>query len=115
MVVELCQSMGPVSSRKMFGGYGLFLNGLMFGLIADSCLYFKVDEQSKPEFVSRDLEPFYYSKNGKDYAMSYFQAPEEALEDPEEMNTWGNIGYGAALRAAAGKKARPSRKTKASS
>jgi TfoX/Sxy family transcriptional regulator of competence genes len=35
--------------------------------------------------------------------MSYFQAPEEAMEDGEEMNAWANKAYSAALRAAAKK------------
>ena len=36
--------------------------------------------------------------------MSYYQAPEEALEDGEEMNLWANKAYGVALKAAAKKR-----------
>ena len=103
-VVELMQSVGPVSARAMFGGHGIFLDGLMFGLIADSVLYLKVGKDNKDDYIQRDLEPFTYNKNGKLMKMSYYQAPEETLEDADEMNTWASRAYAAALQAAAGKR-----------
>ena len=102
-VVNLMQSIGPVSAKFMFGGYGLFLEGLMFGLIADSVLYLKVDKETENEFKARGLEAFTYNKKGKEFKMSYYQAPEEALEDVEEMNLWANKAYGTALKAASKK------------
>ena len=103
-VVEIMQSVGPVYSKHMFGGHGIFLEGLMFGLIADKTLYLKVDKESKPDFTDLGLEAFSYNKNGKEMKMSYFQAPEEALEDMEVMNLWANKAYSAAIRAAVKKK-----------
>lgn len=102
-VVDLMQSVGPVHAKGMFGGHGIYLDGLMFGLVADSVLYLKVDKQTRKEYKDRGLDAFTYSKKGKEYKMSYFQAPEEALEDREEMNTWANKAYRAALRAASKK------------
>lgn len=102
-VVDLMQSLGPVRARGMFGGHGIFLDGLMFALVADSVLYLKVDKEIEKDFTARELDPFTYSKQGKEFKMSYFQAPEEALEDPEEMTEWANKAYGGALRAAAKK------------
>lgn len=103
-VVELMQSIGPVCAKGMFGGHGIFLEGLMFGLVADSVLYLKVDKENEMEFRGRGLEAFSYNKNGKEYRMSYFQAPEEVLEDGEAMNSWANSAYSAASRAAAKKR-----------
>lgn len=102
-VVDLMQSMGPVRWQRMFGGFGLFLEDLMFALIADNVLYLKVDAALRSEFEESGLRAFSYSKNGKEYRMSYFQAPEETLEDAESMNLWAAKAYGAALRAAAKK------------
>jgi DNA transformation protein len=99
-VVDMMQSIGPVYSKRMFGGHGVFLEGLMFALIADSELYLKADRESEGDFSERGLEPFTYNKKGKLIEMSYFQAPEEAMEDRDAMNEWGNKGYSAALRAA---------------
>ncbi len=105
-LVDLMQSIGPVLPRRMFGGYGIFLDGLMFGLVADDTLYFKADASSVGEFRDAGLEPFTYSKHGKVATMSYYQAPEEVLEDVEQMRSWANKAYAAALRAAAAKRSR---------
>ena len=103
LVVDLMQSIGPVGSKRMFGGFGIFLQDLMFGLIADNELYLKVDAANLDDFEELGLRPFSYNKNGTEMKMSYYQAPEEVLEDSEAMNRWAGIGYGAALRAAARK------------
>jgi DNA transformation protein len=54
-VVDLMQSIGPVNAKAMFGGYGIFLEGLMFGLVADSVLYVKVDKKTENEFKAKGL------------------------------------------------------------
>ncbi|PCH62037.1 MAG: transcriptional regulator [Gammaproteobacteria bacterium] len=99
-IVELMQSIGLVHAKGMFGGHGIFLEGLMFGLVADRVLYLKVDKETESEFRVRGLEAFVYSKKGKELTLSYFQAPDEALEDGEEMNAWANKAYCVAIRAA---------------
>ena len=103
-VVELMQSIGPVKAKGMFGGHGIFLEGLMFGLVADSDLYLKVDKETEREFKVRGLEAFTYNKKGKEFKMSYYQAPEEVLEDVEEMNSWATKAFSAALRTASKKR-----------
>ena len=103
-VVELMQQLGPVTAKSMFGAHGIFLDGLMFALVAKRILYLKADIQSAHEFDDLGLGAFTYSKKGKEVALAYFQAPEEALEEAEEMLVWANKAYGAALRAAAKKK-----------
>ena len=107
-VVELMQSIGPVYAKSMFGGHGIFLEELMFGLISDGTLYLKADKESENEFLEKGLEVFTYNRQGKRLKMSYYQASEEALEDVEEMNTWANKAYSAALRADLKKKANKS-------
>ena len=103
-VVELMQSLGAVVAKSMFGGHGIFLEGLMFGLIADGTLYLKADKETESEFREKGLEAFTYHKKGKEFRMSYFQAPEEVLEDSEEMKTWANKAYSAARRATSKKR-----------
>lgn len=103
-VVDLMQSIGPVRAKGMFGGHGIFLKELMFGLVADNILYLKADNETVDEFMKKELEAFTYYKKGKEFKMSYYQAPEETLEDSEEMNVWANKAYGAALRAASKKR-----------
>ncbi|MEX2468422.1 MAG: TfoX/Sxy family protein [Pseudohongiellaceae bacterium] len=99
-IVDLLQGMGPVYGKRMFGGHGIFLDGLMFGLIADNVLYLKVDDDSRPDYEALDLAPFTYHKQGKPFRLNYYQAPEEAMEDVEVMLSWGNGAFAVALRAA---------------
>lgn len=102
-VVDLMQTMGPVYAKRMFGGHGIFLDGLMFGLITDSTLYLKADNATKNDFTDKGLEAFTYIKQGRPCALSYYQAPDEALEDSEEMNLWTIKAYNTALKAASNK------------
>jgi DNA transformation protein len=102
-VIDLMQPIGPVYAKRMFGGHGIFLDGLMFGLIADSVLYLKADAETVNEFTDRDLEAFTYNKKGKQFKMRYYQAPDEALEVSEVMSLWANDAYSVALRAASEK------------
>lgn len=97
-VVELMSVIGPVLSKRMFGGSGIFLDDLMFGLVADGTLYLKADNENKHEFISLGLEPFTYFKQKKEIKMSYYQAPEEALENSDDMSYWAKLAFGAALR-----------------
>jgi DNA transformation protein len=103
-IVDLCQSIGPVYSKRMFGGFGIFLDGLMFGLINNNVFYLKVDGESRKEFEELGMLPFSYERQGKIMSLGYLQAPEEALEHNEIMNLWANKAFGAALRAAAKKR-----------
>ncbi|MEM7801640.1 MAG: TfoX/Sxy family protein [Chloroflexota bacterium] len=90
---------GPISSRSMFGGHGIYHNGLMFGLVADDTLYLKVDKQSKSTFEAEGLGPFVYvKKDGKPMNMSYHLAPEEIYDEPEAAARWADIAYQAAVR-----------------
>lgn len=89
---------GPIHSRKMFGGYGLFHQGLMFALISDDELYLKVDEQTKQAFIDLGSGPFTYIRQNKAIELSYYQAPEILFEDSEAALYWANLAYQAALR-----------------
>ena len=103
-VLDLMQVIGPVKGRKMFGGYGLFLDRVMFALIADDVLYLKADSETSKKFDEFGLLPFVYNKKGKDVIMSYYQAPDTALEDSEVMQVWADMAYETAIKAASKKK-----------
>tara|TARA_R110001583_G_scaffold131562_1_gene283329 strand:+ start:188 stop:544 length:357 start_codon:yes stop_codon:yes gene_type:complete len=107
-LLEQMQWLGPVNARRMFGGSGFFLEGLMFGLVFDNTLYLKADAQNRSDFEALGLQPFTYPRGDREVALSYFQAPEEALDDKDILIDWGNRAYAAALRAAAAKH-RPAR------
>ena len=97
-VVDLLRPLGPVRAKRMFGGFGLFLDGLMFALIIDDTLYFKADAVNRPIFNARQMAPFEYLRQGRLVALSYLAAPAEALEDEEDLLTLAKLGFEAALR-----------------
>ena len=102
-IVDLLQFIGPVESKSMFGGFGMFLEGLMFGLVAGNELYLKVDTQNLQDYEDLGLQAFSFEKQGRQFKMSYYQAPEEAMEDAELLSDWASNAYDAAMRAAAKK------------
>ena len=97
-LVEVFQHFGTVRARRMFGGYGVYHDDLMFGLVADDVLYLKADNQSAKLFEDKGLEQFEYVKNGKSMKMSYYMAPEEIFDDPDVAKEWADRAYEAALR-----------------
>jgi len=101
-VIELAQPTARVSARAMFGGHGLYADGIIFAIVIDDTLYLKADEANRAEFAALGLEPFVYtSGKGEKTAMSYHRAPEEALENPDAMAHWLRSAMGASLRAIA--------------
>ena len=96
---EVFDLFGPIQLRRMFGGYGIFHKGVMFALVADNALYLKADKTISKYFTERELEQFCYEKQGKAFKMSYYMAPEEIFDDPEEAKVWADRSYAAAIRA----------------
>jgi DNA transformation protein len=104
-LVEQMAGFGPVTIRPMFGGAGIYHDGLMFALVYDEALYLKVDEAARSAFEAENLPPFVYSmKGGKKIDMSYFRCPERCLDDADEMAQWCRVAFGVALKAKASKK-----------
>lgn len=96
---EMFSEFGRINTRRMFGGYGIYREGLMFALVADDTLYLKVDRETEGCFAERGLARFQYHKQGKIVAMSYYEAPDEIYDDPGEAAVWGRRAYDAARRA----------------
>lgn len=95
---ELLEPAGKISARKMFGGHGIYCNGVMIGLVAEESLYLKVDEQTKALFSDAGCEPFIYQSKAKQVTMSYWSVPDDAMESSEQMLPWAKLAYAAALR-----------------
>lgn len=98
-VLDQLAPLGQVRARAMFGGWGLYCGERMFGLVAFDRLWLKVDGQSQARFASAGSEPFVYEGKGRPVTMSYWELPAEAIDEPEAMLAWGQLGLEAALRA----------------
>jgi len=111
-VLEMMRPAGSASSRAMFGGHGVYLDGVIVGIVDDDVLYFKTDAATRAAFVERSLPPFAYrGHDGEMHETSYFRAPDEALESPASMREWLRAALAAALRAKSAKA--PKRRAKA--
>ena len=98
-VLEQLEPLGGVSARRMFGGVGLFRDGLMFGIIAADTLYLKVDDGNRADYEAANAGPFLYTREGREVALSYYEAPAELFDDPDELSDWARRAFEAAIRA----------------
>ncbi len=101
--LELLSSVGTPSARRMFGGYGLRVDGVFIALVAFERLYLKTDVTSRPRFAAAGCEPFVYAGKRKPVTMSYWTVPPDAMDSPEQMRPWARLALDAALRAMASK------------
>lgn len=100
----------PVSIRNMFGGAGIFADGVMFALLADDVLYLKADKISAATFEAEGMGPFTYTSKGRaPVALSYWEVPPRLLEEPDELAEWARDAHRIAC---AGKKAKAKIKRK---
>jgi DNA transformation protein len=91
----------PVNVRRLFGGYGLYLEGAFFGVIAEGRLYFRTDERSRTDYTARGmpaLQPKFRPRGPKTVDRN-FEVPSDVRNSPDELRAW-------ALRAAATQKRR---------
>ena len=105
---EVFAEFGKTNARKMFGGYGVYYDGLMFGLVASDQLYLKVDDTNREDFEALGLNPFEYNKQGKLMKMSYYLAPEVIYDDPDVAAQWAHKSWDIALKNARKKKKKKS-------
>ena len=103
-VLGLLLPLGPVRARAMFGGWGVYLDDIMFALIADDALFFKIDGDSEATFTAAGAAPFVYSRGGESITMSYRKAPDGSLDDPGALMPWAELALAAAKRSRKGKK-----------
>ena len=81
-LVELLAALGAVTAKRMFGGFGLYLDGLMFALIADDVLYVKADAANRAAFEARAMPPF--STSGRQDG--HHRLPRRPCRSPEDRN-----------------------------
>jgi DNA transformation protein and related proteins len=92
---ELFAPFGPVTVKRMFGGSGIWSDGLMFGLIFDGAIFLKVDEACVPDFEREGSRPFVYTRAKSKgrvgrASLSYWRLPERLYDDPEELAAWAS-------------------------
>jgi DNA transformation protein len=98
--IEQLAPLAKVTSRRMFGGVGLYAEGLFFGLIADDTLYLKVDDSNRTDYEQRGSKPFCPYPDRLEFSMSYFDVPADLLDDADELSRWARKSVAIALSTA---------------
>jgi len=99
---EQLASLGRVTMRRMFGKTGVFCDGLMFAMVTDDTLYFRVDDHNRAVFKEAEsFPPLSYEKKGSTIDLSFWRAPERLFDEPDELITWARAAVAAARRVAA--------------
>ena len=107
-VQEQIAALGVVTSRRFFGGRGIYLDGLIVAFIIDDVLHFKVDDLTRHHFAAEASKPFIYqTKLGAQTINGYWQAPERLFDDPDAMHEFALLALAASRRADAAKRRPP--------
>jgi DNA transformation protein and related proteins len=100
----LCEQLAPlgrVTLRRMFGKTGVFHGGLMFGMVTDDTLWFRVDDHNRADFKEAgSAPPLSYEKKGRTIDLSFWRAPDRLFDEPDELVAWARVALAAARRVA---------------
>ena len=99
---EQLAPLGRLTMRRMFGKTGVFCNGLMFGMVTNDTLYFRVDDNNREVFKeAASVPPLNYEKQGVTIDLAFWCVPDRLLDEPDELVTWARAALAAAGRVAA--------------
>ncbi len=96
-VTEQLAAVGYIVAKKMFGGVGLYADGIFIALIAHDVLYLKVDDANRHDYELAGMDAFRPYPD-KTRVMQYYELPVEVLEDREELYKWAMKSVEAALK-----------------
>jgi DNA transformation protein len=111
---EQLAPLGGVTMRRMFGATGVFCDGLLFAVVSEDTLYFRVDDHNRTAFKeAASFPPLSYEKKGRTIDLSFWRAPERLFDDTDELVMWSRMALAAARRVAAKReRAAPGRKSR---
>lgn len=98
-VVDQLDELGFITSRRMFGGAGIYRDGVFFGLIAGDQLYLKVDDETRRDYEAAGMHPFEPYK-GRPKTMGYYAVPMGVLESAPELVAWARKAIAVAAKTA---------------
>lgn len=98
-IEEMFGGLGPVSIRRMFGGKGIYYQGLIIAIDLKGEILLKADEQSAIAFAAAGATRWSYEgRSGRPVLMPYWTIPDDALDDPDHMRHWITLAYESAVR-----------------
>jgi DNA transformation protein and related proteins len=106
-LLDLFSAFGPVIIKRMFGGKGIYADGLIIGIdLSDGEILLKADAETGPLFAAAGCRQWVYEGKKSRSTMPYWAPPDSAFDDPEEMAKWARFALDASRRAEAGKAAK---------
>ncbi len=96
-ILELLTTFGNVTAKRMFGGYGIYKEKIIFALIADNELYFKVDATNRNDYKLHNSTQLIFESKGKKLAMPYWKVPIEILENEDMLIQFAEKSYNISL------------------
>ena len=98
---EQLAPLGRLTMRRMFGKTGVFCDGVMFGMVRENTLYFRVDDHNRAAFKEAEaFPPLNYEKKGSTIDLSFWRVPERLFDEPDDLLTWAQAAVAAARRVA---------------
>jgi DNA transformation protein len=99
---EQLAPLGRISMRRMFGKTGVFCEAVMFGMVTEDTLYFRVDDLNRATFKEAECSPpLNYVKQGQTIDLAFWRVPERLIDEPDELVIWARAALAAAHRVAA--------------
>ena len=100
--------LGRITLRRMFGKTGVFADGVMFAMVSENTLYFRVDDLNRATFKEAEaFGPLNYAKQGQTIDLAFWRAPDRLFDETDELVAWARAALGAAHRVAAKRKPQP--------
>lgn len=96
-IIESLSASGLIQAKRMFGGYGIYKNNVIIGIIINNELYFKTSKETETEYIEYNSHQFSYDKNGKTVKLCYWKVPDEILENRELLKDFANTAYNVSL------------------
>ena len=98
-LLELLHPLGSITARAMFGGFGIYRDGIIFAIVIADTLYFKTIAANQNDYTAAGSQPFTYRKrNGKTYTLSYWEVPLEVIEDQDTLLIWARKAHANSLK-----------------
>jgi DNA transformation protein len=97
-VLDQLSALPDLRAKAMFGAHGIYCGEKFFGILDEGRLFFKTDESSQTDYMSRGMEPFTYEMKGRLMTMAYHEVPLDVLEQPQELVSWARKAIAIAAR-----------------
>ena len=106
----LFEPFGSITIKRMFGGSGIYAEGMCFAIELKGEVFLKTNSLSRAHFSAADSAPFTYVAKGKSRPTSYWSLPTAAHEDDDECaagRVWDWTRRDARLRPRRSRRANP--------